>query len=121
MFGATGVGRNHRSQASMVGARGIEPLTPSMSRKCSTAELSARPVRPREEASRPRVGRRIDNRFAARNGVFQETKQGGGAMVAKMTLRPAADADLAAVMAIERTPGFERFVGRSTLDEHRAL
>src|ERR1700675_2099393 len=25
----------------MVGARGIEPLTPSMSRKCSTAELSA--------------------------------------------------------------------------------
>jgi hypothetical protein len=26
----------------MVGARGIEPLTPSMSRKCSTAELSAR-------------------------------------------------------------------------------
>jgi RimJ/RimL family protein N-acetyltransferase len=42
-------------------------------------------------------------------------------MVAKMTLRPAAAADLAAVMAIERTPGFERFVGRSTLDEHRAL
>src|SRR6516225_6987172 len=26
---------------SVVGARGIEPLTPSMSRKCSTAELSA--------------------------------------------------------------------------------
>jgi hypothetical protein len=28
----------------MVGAVGIEPTTPSMSPRCSTAELSARPV-----------------------------------------------------------------------------
>jgi hypothetical protein len=38
----------------MVGTRGIEPLTPSMSRKCSTAELSARrgSARPGAEAVR---------------------------------------------------------------------
>jgi hypothetical protein len=29
----------------VVGGRGIEPLTPSMSRKCSSAELTARSVR----------------------------------------------------------------------------
>ena len=34
-------GGSRRSAMEMVGARGIEPLTPSMSRKCSTAELSA--------------------------------------------------------------------------------
>ena len=39
-----GEARRYRRLAGlgMVGARGIEPLTPSMSRKCSTAELSAR-------------------------------------------------------------------------------
>ncbi len=38
----------------LVGTRGIEPLTPSMSRKCSTAELSARrgSARPGAEAVR---------------------------------------------------------------------
>jgi RimJ/RimL family protein N-acetyltransferase len=45
----------------------------------------------------------------------------GSAMAPNITLRPAAPADLAAIMAIERTPGFERFVGRSSEDEHRAM
>ena len=38
----------------MVGGRGIEPLTPSMSRKCSSAELTARSGV--DVASRPRHG-----------------------------------------------------------------
>lgn len=42
-------------------------------------------------------------------------------MVASLTLRPAALADLNAIMAIERAPGFERFVGRSSEGEHRAM
>jgi RimJ/RimL family protein N-acetyltransferase len=42
-------------------------------------------------------------------------------MVPNLTLRPAALADLHAIMAIERTPGFERFVGRSPEAEHRAM
>ncbi len=42
-------------------------------------------------------------------------------MVPSLTLRPAALADLDAIMAIERTPGFERFVGRSSQAEHRAM
>ena len=44
-----------------------------------------------------------------------------GAMTSNVTLRRAAAADLDAIMTIERTPGFERFVGRSTESEHRAL
>lgn len=42
-------------------------------------------------------------------------------MDAKLTLRAAAVDDLDAVMAIERAPGFERWVGRSSADEHRAM
>ena len=42
-------------------------------------------------------------------------------MDAKITMRPAVAADLPAVMAIERAPGFERWVGRSSADEHRAM
>ncbi len=42
-------------------------------------------------------------------------------MVPNLMLRPAALADLDAIMAIERTPGFERFVGRSSEAEHRAM
>ena len=39
----------------------------------------------------------------------------------RLTLRPAALADIGAVMAIERSPGFERFVARSEEEEHRAM
>ena len=39
----------------------------------------------------------------------------------RLTLRPAALADIAAVMAIERSPDFERFVARSEEEEHRAM
>lgn len=42
-------------------------------------------------------------------------------MAPTVTLRAAAPADLPAIMAIERTLGFERFVGRSARDEHRAM
>ena len=42
-------------------------------------------------------------------------------MDANFTLRAGAAADLAAVMAIERAPGFERWVGRSSAEEHRAM
>ena len=42
-------------------------------------------------------------------------------MVPSLTLRPAALADLNAIMAIERTPGFEHYVGRSPEAEHRAM
>ncbi len=42
-------------------------------------------------------------------------------MVPSLTLRPAALADVTAVMAIERTPGFEPLVGRSSEAEHRAM
>ena len=38
-----------------------------------------------------------------------------------LTLRPAAPADIGAVMAIERSPGFELYVARSEEDEHRAM
>jgi diamine N-acetyltransferase len=39
----------------------------------------------------------------------------------RLTLRPAALADIGAVMAIERSPGFEFYVGRSEAAEHRAM
>ena len=42
-------------------------------------------------------------------------------MAPHLTLRAAAAADLEAIMAIERTAGFERYVGRSTAAEHRAM
>ncbi len=42
-------------------------------------------------------------------------------MISNLTLRRAVAVDLATIMAIERTPGFERFVGRSTDSEHRVL
>jgi ribosomal protein S18 acetylase RimI-like enzyme len=38
-----------------------------------------------------------------------------------LILRPAAQADIPAVMAIERTPGFEFRVGRSDEADHRAM
>jgi ribosomal protein S18 acetylase RimI-like enzyme len=38
-----------------------------------------------------------------------------------LTLRPAALADIGAVMAIERAPGFQLCVGRSEAAEHRAM
>jgi RimJ/RimL family protein N-acetyltransferase len=42
-------------------------------------------------------------------------------MEADLTLRAASAGDLAAIMAIERTPGFERWVGRSSFQEHCAM
>ena len=42
-------------------------------------------------------------------------------MEANLKLRAASASDLDAIMAIERTPGFERWVGRSSAEEHRAL
>ncbi len=42
-------------------------------------------------------------------------------MEANLTLRAAAAGDLDAIMAIERRPGFERWVGRSSAAEHRAM
>ncbi len=42
-------------------------------------------------------------------------------MEANLTLRAASADDLDAIMAIERTPGFERWVGRSSAAEHRAM
>jgi RimJ/RimL family protein N-acetyltransferase len=38
-----------------------------------------------------------------------------------LTLRRASADDLGAIMAIERTPGFELWVGRSSAGEHRAM
>jgi RimJ/RimL family protein N-acetyltransferase len=38
-----------------------------------------------------------------------------------LTLRPAALADIGVVMAIERSPDYERYVGRSEEEEHRAM
>ncbi len=40
---------------------------------------------------------------------------------AALILRPAAPSDIDAVMAIERSPGFEHCVGRSDEAEHRAM
>jgi RimJ/RimL family protein N-acetyltransferase len=40
---------------------------------------------------------------------------------ARLTVRAAGLADLEAIMAIERTPGFEALVGRSEEGEHRAM
>jgi RimJ/RimL family protein N-acetyltransferase len=37
-----------------------------------------------------------------------------------MSLEPASEADLPAIMRIERTPGYELFIGRWDMDEHRA-
>jgi RimJ/RimL family protein N-acetyltransferase len=42
-------------------------------------------------------------------------------MEANLTLRAASAGDLDAIMAIERAPGFERWVGRSSAEEHRAM
>jgi ribosomal protein S18 acetylase RimI-like enzyme len=39
----------------------------------------------------------------------------------RLTLRPAALADLGSVMAIERSPDYELYVGRSDEEEHRAM
>ena len=39
----------------------------------------------------------------------------------RLTLRPAALADIGAVMAIERSPGFELYVARSEEEEHLAM
>ena len=39
----------------------------------------------------------------------------------RLTLRPAALADIGAVMAIERSPDFELYVARSEEEEHRAM
>jgi RimJ/RimL family protein N-acetyltransferase len=38
-----------------------------------------------------------------------------------LTLRPATLADIGAVMAIERSPDYERYVARSEAEEHRAM
>jgi RimJ/RimL family protein N-acetyltransferase len=40
---------------------------------------------------------------------------------APLAVRPAAAADVAAIMGVERTPGFESVVGRSEEAEHRAM
>ena len=42
-------------------------------------------------------------------------------MEVNLTLRAAAAGDLEAIMAIERVPGFERWVGRSSAEQHRAM
>jgi len=42
-------------------------------------------------------------------------------MEVSLTLRAAFAGDLEAIMAIERAPGFERWVGRSSAPEHRAM
>jgi len=42
-------------------------------------------------------------------------------MEANLTLRTAAAGDLDAILAIERRPGFERWVGRTSAEEHRAM
>lgn len=39
----------------------------------------------------------------------------------RLTIRPATLADIGAVMAIERSPDFERYVARSEEEEHRAM
>ena len=41
----------------MVGATGIEPVTPAMSRQCSTAELRAHRRKVRSSTSRPLIGK----------------------------------------------------------------
>ena len=46
---------------------------------------------------------------------------GETAATVRLTVRPAAADDLEAVMALERGPGFEAWVGRSTEAEHRAM
>lgn len=49
---------------------------------------------------------------------------GGNAFMAasaRVAVRPAALADVAAIMSVERTPGFEAVVGRSEEAEHRAM
>lgn len=38
-----------------------------------------------------------------------------------MPIRPATEADIPAIMAIERSPGFEAFVGRSDRAQHEAM
>ena len=38
-----------------------------------------------------------------------------------LALRPALLADVAAIMAIERSPDYERYVARSEAEEHRAM
>jgi RimJ/RimL family protein N-acetyltransferase len=38
-----------------------------------------------------------------------------------MTIRPASEADILAIMAIERSPGFDAYVGRSEEEQHRAM
>lgn len=38
-----------------------------------------------------------------------------------MLIRPATEADIPAIMEIERTPGFERYVGRSEQPQHEAM
>jgi GNAT superfamily N-acetyltransferase len=38
-----------------------------------------------------------------------------------LTLRPALLADIGAIMAIERSPNYERYVARSEAEEHRAM
>ena len=42
-------------------------------------------------------------------------------MEANLTLRAASAGDLDAILAIERTPGFEHWVGRSSAEDHRAM
>ena len=70
-------------------------------------------------------GRRdIDARAAPRNGQGDPGSIGKALPVMnpiRLTLRPAALADIAAVMAIERSPDFERFVAHSEEEEHRAM
>jgi RimJ/RimL family protein N-acetyltransferase len=69
------------------------------------------------------VRRDINNRGGARNGVFSAKgfRSDGPPMAPHLTLRAAIEADLNAIMAIERTAGFELYVGRSAAAEHRAM
>jgi diamine N-acetyltransferase len=91
----------------MVGATGIEPVTPSMSRKCSTAELSARDARS------------VGSRGYRQSPTRAQWRCSMPSL--DIALRPARLDDLDAILAIERGEGYENLVGRSTRGEHEDM
>ena len=73
----------------------------------------------------PAQGRRdIDARAATRNGpgdLDPSAKHPPVMNPFRLTLRPAALADIGPVMAIERSPDYELYVARSDEEGHRAM
>jgi ribosomal protein S18 acetylase RimI-like enzyme len=73
----------------------------------------------------PAQGRRdIDARAATRNGqgdLNPSAKRPPNMNPSRVTLRPAALADISAMMAIERSPDYELYVARSDEEEHCAM